>query len=98
MKILPYTGSFYSVRGKPGLFPCSSRRLETPLGVWESGGAVAAMMGCGVALPTHLSLTGLNPGPQAWHWKEPRVLTQTPLGQEPGSLHSSTSAQGEGGT
>lgn len=51
----------------------------------------------GVALPTHLSSAGLNPGPQAWQWKEPRVLTQTPPGQDRGSLHSSTSARREGG-
>lgn len=56
------------------------------------------MMGCRVALPTHLSPAGLSPGPQPWHWNEPTVLTQTPLGQELGSMHSSTSAQGEGGT
>lgn len=63
-----------------------------------SGGGGAAAMGCGLALPTHLPLTGSKPGPQSWHRKDPGVLTQTLLGQEPGSLHSSTSARGEGGT
>ena len=90
------TGSFYSGRGEPSLFPVSV--LKKTLRSLGSGDAAAAVMVCEVALPTHLSPAARKPGPQAWHWKEPRVLTQTPLGQELGSLHSSMSTQGEGGT
>lgn len=55
-----------------------------------------ALVVCGNALPTHLSSAGLNPGLQSWHWKEPAVLTHPPLGQDLGSLHSSTSVRAEG--
>lgn len=47
-------------------------------------------------LPRHLPLAALNPGPQAWHWKEPGVLTHLPLGHELGPWHSFTSGNGTG--
>jgi len=88
-----YRKCFQRERGKPASFHAAVGNPRRSLG---RGGS--AVIGCGVVLPAHLSSTGLYPGPQAWHWKEPRVLTQTPSGQEPGSPHSSTSARGEGGT
>lgn len=93
--------SLHGVRGEPGLFPRGGWKQETPLGSanfwWEMCGA-AAPEGVWAALPTHLSSKDLNPGPQTRHWKEPRVLTQTPSGQDLGSRHSSTSARRDGRT
>jgi len=93
--MLPNTGSFYREEGDPASLHAVVGNALRTLG---GGSTVVTLMKCEVALPTHLSLTGLNPGPQVWHWKEPSVLMQTPLGQELGSLHSSISVQGEGGT
>lgn len=76
----------------------SIRQLETPSGLFGGRSEVLLVlllfMGCEFGSPTHLLLMDLNPGPQAWHWKEPTVLTQTLSGQELESLHSSISAWG----
>lgn len=52
--------------GKPSVFARGGRKHPDGCEQWWRWCCAFAV--CGIALPTHLSSAGLNPGLQSWHW------------------------------
>lgn len=58
--------AFADQEGNPACFHAVVGNTLTS--VSSGGGAAVLQWYVGVALPTHLSSAGLNPGLQSWHW------------------------------